>query len=122
MQWKNARKFKKASTRELRLWVGVGGTATDDVTTKMLACMPGGRTRHRSHSPTAATRALWQIRNKKPGHKVRGLCRKETCDQASMSAQILRAQLLAKIPSVRLASADKPPEPATVTIVFCAAS
>ena len=42
--------------------------------------------------------------------------------QASESAQILRAQAMAYWPSTSLAAPDTPPEPATGSMVFWAAS
>lgn len=72
-----------------------------------------------------AMAARWPCRKhatKKPDHTVAGLGAGGNRAQVSMSAQMLRDQLYANVPSVRLAAGDRPPEPGTVSIVFCAAS
>jgi hypothetical protein len=47
---------------------------------------------------------------------------KEVRDYMSMSAQMLRAHASAKMRSPSLAVRDKPPLPATTSMVFCARS
>ncbi len=60
-------------------------------------------------------------RKKKPRMR-RGLIAGASADQASVSAQMLRAQAMAYSPSSAVADADRPPEPGTVSMVFCVAS
>ena len=51
-----------------------------------------------------------------------GLCLERKFAYASMSAQMFFAQLFAYTPSSAFCSGDRPPAPATATIVFCSAS
>jgi hypothetical protein len=60
-------------------------------------------------------------KRQRPGN-TGALSGRDEAAQASESAQMLRAQAIAYSPSSALAAVDRPPEPGTVSMVFCAAS